>query len=830
MSLTLTEARARAAMISEVSYDLDLDVTSTEGFRSRVTVRFRTTGGDTFLELHRAVSLDVTLDGAPITTYDGRRIALDGLAPGAHEVVVDARLAYVTDGEGLHTFVDPVDEERYVGGYLGLDITQRLFACFDQLDLKAPITLAVTADPTWTVLSNGLPIYGADGRFEFATTPPIPCDLFVVAAGPFHSVAWAHRGVPMGWHARRSLTAELERDAAELKRVTEVCFDHYAEIFTEPFPFDSYDQVFVPELNWGAMENPGCVTVNEFMLPRGRVTDDDRRRRAMVIAHEMSHMWFADLVSPVWWEDAWLNESFADFMGFDVAESVAGYAGTRVSFEAAFKPGAYRADRRRSTHPVAPATDDVPDAATGATIFDDISYAKGNAVLRQLVTWLGRDDFLAGVNAHLTRHRFGNATLEDLLSALHAASPRDVRGWAELWLRRSGHDTIRVTRDDRDVPVVTRDGVRPHRFTVSAYTPDLKPVGDRLIDLAGDPVPFPEWAGLIVVPNAYGETFARIELDPASAAAVANGLATLPDPLVRAVLWATVLDRAPAAAHLNLLTRQLPHEPSPTLVSAALDRTLDDLVRRRLTPAEVPAALEAIAAACLPEAAGLSPAPDPSRGPGPSQVSDPSGVPDPSRAPDPSRSPAPDDQRAIALARGLARTTTDADRLRRWLDADSTDHGLRLDPDLRWLTIRRLAELGALDAAGIEAERRRDGTNIGELGAAAALAARPDPEAKAAAWAEMTSDPTVSVRRFRALATGFWSVSQRDLVAPYLPAYLEIAPTLAARGSAFAAAAGRAFPALPLTADELAQVRASLTADLPPVLRRLWEDELDDRT
>jgi aminopeptidase N len=780
-------------MLSEVSYDLALDVRSPDAFRSRVAVRFRTDGGNTFLELYRAESLEVTLDGWTVApAYDGVRIPLDGLAHGSHEVVVDARLRYVTDGEGLHTFTDPVDGERYVGGYLGLDITQRLFACFDQLDLKGPITLSVTADPAWTVLSNGLPTVADGGRFGFATTPPIPCDLFAVVGGPYHSVRWEHRGVPMGWHARRSLAAELERDAAELRRVTEVCFDHYARIFSEPFPFDSYDQVFVPELNWGAMECPGCVTFNESMLPRGRVTDDDRRRRAMVIAHEMSHMWFADLVSPVWWEDAWLNESFADYMGFEVAETVAGYAGTRVSFEAAYKPGAFRADRRRSTHPVAPAAEDVPDVDTGTTIFDAISYGKGNAVVRQLVTWLGAADFLAGVNAYLTRHRFANAALEDLLSALDAASPRDVRGWAEVWLRQSGHDTIRVSRAD-GVPALTRDGVRPHRFTVSAYSTSLEPVGSRLVDLADEPLELPDWAGLVVVPNSYGETFARIELDPFSYDAVSRALAALPDALVRAVLWAMVLDHASPAAHLELLARQLPRESSPTLVAAALDRTRNDLVRRVLPPSEVPAALEMVAAACALEGE-------------------------------------PDEQRAVALARGLAWTTSDTALLRRWLDADATDQGLALDPQLRWAVIRRLAELGGIKAPEIELERLRDGTAAGDLGALTALAARPTAEAKSAAWAAMTEDPEVSVRRFRALAAGIWSLTQRELVAPYVAAYVALAPSLARRGSAFAAAVGQAFPALPLIAEELELVRQALRGDVPAVLRRFWEDELDDRT
>ncbi|MFG1607034.1 aminopeptidase N [Actinoplanes sp. NPDC049265] len=796
MSLTYAEAQARAAMLSEVSYDLDFDVTSTEDFRSRVVVRFRSTGGDTFLELHRATAVAVTVNGRPRDLdYDGRRIPLAGLEAGEHEVVVDARLRYVSDGEGMHAFVDPVDGQRYVGGYLGLDITQRLFACFDQLDLKAPITLAVTADPSWTVLSNGVLTSAVDGRFTFATTVPIPCDIFAVAAGPYHSVSWEHRGVPMGWHARRSLTAELDRDAAEIRRITEVCFDHFTEIFTEPFPFDSYDQVFVPELNWGAMECPGCVTFNESMLPRGRVTGDDHRRRAMVIAHEMSHMWFGDLVSPVWWEDAWLNESFADYLGVATAESMAGYEGTRVSFEARDKPGAYLADRRRSTHPVAATVADVPDVDTGTTIFDEISYAKGNAVLRQLVTWLGEDDFRAGVNAHLTRHRFGNATLADLLSALDTASPRDVRAWSAVWLRRSGHDTIRVTRGADGVPAVTRDGVRPHRFTLSAYAPRaaaLELVESRLVDLADETLTLTEWAGLIVVPNANGETFARVELDPLSYQAVTLALTSLTDPLVRAVLWTTVLDQVPAAAHLELLARQLPHEPSATLVTAAVDRTLNELVRRRSAPEDVPAALEVVATACA--AAGTG-----------------------------------DEQRGVALARGLARATTDTTLLRRWLDADATDHGIALDPGLRWLAVHRLAELGALDEPAIESERRRDGTAAGELGAATALAARPTAEAKAAAWAAMTSDPDVSVRRFRALAAGLWSPSQRDLVAPYIAAYVEAAPALARRGSAFAAAVGHAFPMLPMTDGELKLVRAALTADVPAVLRRYWDDELDDR-
>lgn len=781
-SLTLAEARARAALVSEVSYDLLLDLSGPGTFRSRVAVGFTAGGPETFLELAGASEVSVTLDGAPLAAaYDGARVALTGLG-GRHEVVVDARLPYTTDGEGLHAFTDPADGERYVSAYVGVDVTQRVFACFDQVDLKAPLTLTVTADPAWTVLANA-PVLDRDaGTWRFAPTPPIPVDLMTVCAGPWHSRDFEHAGVPMGWHARRSKAAELDRDADELERLTRLCFDHYTSVFDEPFPFASYHQVFVPGLNWGAMENPGCVTFRDELLERGTPSDNDRRLRAMVIAHEMSHMWFGDLVTQTWWEDLWLNESFADYMGFEVAESVLGFAGTRVAFEARFKPGGYDADRRRSTHPVAPRPEEVPDVDTATSNFDAISYAKGNAVVRQLVTWLGTKDFLAGVNAHLTRHRFGNATLDDLVGALDEASPRDVRGWASSWLRTSGHDTVRVTRSSA-VPVLSREGSRPHRLRVSAYDDSLAPVGDRWVDLDAEPVALPEWAGLVVVPNSTGETFARVELDGLSWAAVAASLTSLTDPLVRGVLWSVAYDHPD---FLDLVARHLPSESHPALVEAVTHRVLTVALPSRVPAASVASSFAALATACR---AGVA-------------ASD-------------------DEQRTRALRSVLAATSSDAAELR----ALPTDD----DPRLRWRVLTRLARLGAVTADALEAERVADGTAEGELGAATALAALPTPSAKAAAWAAMAEDPDVSNRRFSALAAGLWSPEHADLVAPYVAAYVEAGPRLALRGSGFALEVGDAFPALHLTDAQLDLVRTALAGDVPPVLRRAWEDALDDR-
>jgi len=805
MSLTLAESRARADVVSDISYEIDLDLTG-DGptYGCRTTIRFDAASPETFLELTDASDLRLTVDGAVVDRpeYDGRGIALRGLS-GRSEVVVEARVPYVTDGDGMHTTTDPADGERYVSAYLSLDIGQRVFPCFDQPDLKATIALAVSADPRWTVIANGRVTSREGGRWTFAPTQRICPSLFVVCAGPWHSVTWEHalgdRLLPFGWHARASLAAELDRDAEELIRTTNACFDHYAEIFDEPYAFDSYDQLFGPGHNWGAMETPGCVTYRDEMLPRGRVTDDQRMKRATVIAHEMAHMWFGNLVTMRWWEDTWLNESFADYMGYRVAEAGAGFAGTLVAHESQRKPAAYVADERRSTHPVAPRPEDVPDVDSAFTNFDSISYAKGNSCLRQLVTWLGDEDFLAGVNAHLTAHRLGNATLDDLVGALDAASSRDVREWADLWLRRSGFDTVAVSRDGAGVPVLAREGVRPHRFRVTAFRADGTEAGSAMVDLADDPVALPEWAGLAVVPNSRGETFARLRLDPLSAELVREHLSRLDDDLVRTVLWAQAFDDVrtgalPLPAYVDLVARHLPGERRPTLAAAVLDRTLGPVLCRSTPAKEAPGLADAVAGAC---AAGLA--------------------------------RTDDAQLSIALTRGLAATSRDADLLASWLVSGRTDAGVDLDPGLRWAVVARLCVLGAMDAAEVEAERVHDGSLAGDLGAACALASRPTEEAKAAAWAAMTA-PEVSNRMFEAHARGLWDPERVDLCAPYVDAYLTQAPAVAERrGQGFSLVVGRAFPALEVTPsqrDHLADVLAS--GSVPTVLARLWNDHLDD--
>ena len=795
MALTLSEARARAALISDVSYDLRFDLTDREAFGCTATVRFSCSspGADTFLEL--TDGRDVLVDGRP-ATYDGRRIALTGL-DATNEVSVSARLPYVTDGDGMHTFTDPADDQTYVGAYVGMDLAQRIFPCFDQNDLKARVTVTVTAPDDWKVLANGRLEEQAGTEWRFATTQPIPLPMFTVCAGPWRSVTWEHAGIPFGWHARASLGSQLERDSDELKRVTVACFDEYGSLFDEPYAFESYDQVFVPGLNWGALENPGCITYRDELLPVGTPTANERRRRATIIAHEMAHQWFGNLVTMTWWEDTWLQESFADYMGYRVAEDAAGFEGNFVNFTVGAKTRAYAADERRSTHPVAPRAEDVPDVDAASTNFDSISYAKGNAALRQLVTWLGDEDFLAGVRAYFARHRFGNATLHDFVTALDEATDRDVHDWVEGWLRTTGFDTVSARREDDGV-VLVRKGSREHRFSVTSYDASLVATGTELVELGDPPVRIPGSAA-VVVPNSRGETYARLRFDEQSWQALTRDLALLPEDDARAVVWSTAMDlvrcgELPSGEFLELVTRHLPRERHVGILDVVLTWAAHDLVARYLRVGDVGDAIARVAAACE---TGLASEPDRTV--------------------------------AVALTRVLARTSPDPQLLQRWLADGRTHTGEEVDQHVRWLALHRLASLGAVDEEEVEAERVADGTIVGVLGAARARAALPTADAKAAAWERLVAEPPLSNREFEATAAGFWDPERTDLVHPYVSRYLEEGLALAKRrGPSFEEQLGRAFPPVPLTDAQVEELAATLRGDVPTVLRRAWNDALDD--
>jgi aminopeptidase N len=798
--LTYAEAVARAAQVSDVAYRIDLDLSSRESFGCRTTVTFSLADprATTFLELTDAEDLRLTVNDAPVTspTYDGRRITLHDLEP-RNEVVVEARVPYVNDGDGMHTFTDPADDETYVSALLGMDIAQKVFACFDQPDLKAPMSLTVTAPSGWTVVANGRETGREGDTWTFSTTPPISTYLFVVCAGPWHSRTWEHAGLPFGWHIRRSLAAELDRDFDDMQRVTEACFDFYTDAFDEPYPFDSYDQVMQPGHNWGALETAGCVTFRDEYVPRNEPDAGALVDRATVFAHEMAHMWFGDLVTMKWWQDTWLNESFADFMGYHVAHEV-GVTGSWPDFALNRKPTGYAADARRSTHPIAEDAEHLVDVDTAFNNFDMITYAKGASVLRQLVTWLGWETFVAGTNRYLTRHRFENAELADYLEALDSVTDRDVRGWAEAYLRTTGFDTLHVTRDG-DVPVLTREGSRPHRFSLATVAADGG-LASRTLDLDVDPVPLDDLAGAVVLPNAGDEAYAAVLLDDLTWARVVEDLSVIPDPLLRAVTWTNAITRVrrgvmPASELMSLVDRHLARETDAVVFDGVLRRMTRVVLPLWTAPEDLGAAERVIAEAC-------------------SEALE-----------------AGDHDRGLAAMRRVAMTSDDVARLRGWLDSGEARPGLTVDRDTRWIVVRRLVELGAEGEALVDREAEADRSSSGHQSALAARASRPDARAKEQAWQQLV-DPQVSNRDFGAIVGGLWTAGQEELVEPYLDRYLDEAPQIAKRGQSFALDVADSAPHMPMGLSRFERFRDDLEDAAGhtdnTVLQRGWRDTVDD--
>ncbi|MEV5935687.1 aminopeptidase N [Streptomyces sp. NPDC052079] len=845
--LTRDEAQNRAQLLDVHRYTVELDLTTgDETFDSRTLIRFGArTDADTFVEIKPAELRSVTLDGQPLDpgTLDGNRLPLKNLTAGDHELRVEATMRYSRTGEGMHRFTDPTDGETYVYTQLFMEDVQRVFAAFDQPDLKAVFELSVTAPHGWTVLANGITEHTGKGVWRAAPTPLISTYLVAVAAGPWHSVRTEHRGLPFGIHCRRSLAPYLDADAEELLDTTRACFDRYHEKFEEPYPFDSYDQAFVPEFNAGAMENPGLVTFRDEFVYRSAVTDTERQTRAMVIAHEMAHMWFGDLVTLKWWDDIWLNESFAEYMGYQTLTEATRFTDTWTDFGVTRKPWGYDADQRPSTHPVAP--ESVEDTASALLNFDGISYAKGASALRQLVAWLGEKDFLAGINTHFARHRFANATLADFIDSLASATERDVHAWADAWLRTTGVDTLvpepsngdnvywhldiahlgdpgvqRGPDPAKDRPgtkhagtLVRSGGKRPHRITIGVYDHDLHDAGGLVLrdrfeaDIPADRnVAFSPGGTrpALVVLNDGDLTYAKIRFDAESLDTLRTRLSGLPDPLTRAVVWNALRDAVrdgdlPAADFLDIARAHLPHETDLALVQGVLAFASVHIADRYLTPDRRPAALATLTELCR----------------------------------DLIRRTEDGDHPGLRLIAVRHRIDTAAhpDALAAWFADGTVPGGPELDPELRWRVLARLAVLGAVDEDAIAEELRRDPSAAGREGAARCRAALPDAEAKARAWEAMFGSDDLSNYLFTATAQGFWQPEQAELVRPYVARYYKDAVALAARrGPAIAEAAGRwAFPAHAVDAEHLKLGEKCLRkADPTPALRRKLVDQLDD--
>ncbi|MCZ4125998.1 aminopeptidase N [Streptomyces sp. H39-S7] len=778
-NLTREEAQHRARLLTVDAYEIDLDLGGAQDggtFRSVTTVRFDAAkAGSSFIDLVAPTVHEVVLNGTaldPAEVFADSRIALPSLLAGRNELRVVADCAYTNTGEGLHRFVDPVDKQAYLYTQFEVPDARRVFASFEQPDLKGTFRFTVTAPAGWTVISNSptpKPEDVQDNVWRFEPTPRISSYITALIAGPYTAVhsTWEGEGrsVPLAIYCRPSLAEFLDADA--IFDVTRQGFDWFEEKFDFPYPFAKYDQLFVPEFNAGAMENAGAVTIRDQYVFRSKVTDAAYETRAETILHELAHMWFGDLVTMEWWNDLWLNESFATYTSIACQAYAPNskFPQSWTTFANSMKTWAYRQDQLPSTHPIMAEINDLDDVLVN---FDGITYAKGASVLKQLVAYVGMDEFFAGVQAYFKQHAWGNTQLSDLLGALEKTSGRDLKSWSKSWLETAGINILRPEITLAEDGTVTSFAVRqeapalpagakgeavlrPHRIAIGCYDlQDGKLVRASRIELDVDgeltKVPFPENTPrpAVILLNDDDLTYAKVRLDDESLAVVREHLGDFTESLPRALIWSAAWDMTrdgelATRDYLELVLSGIAKESDIGVVQSlhrqlklALDLYADPAWRDTGLTRWTEAALEHLRAA------------------------------------------APGSDHQLAWARAFsatARTPEQLDLLAGLLDGTQVIDGLAVDAELRWSLLHRLAATGRADDAAIAAELALDPTSAGEEHAAGARAARPTADAKAAVWAAVVEDDKLANSLQESAIGGFVQTDQRELLAPYTERY-----------------------------------------------------------
>jgi len=837
-NLTREQAVERAALVTVDSYRIVIDLTDGEGkpgegtFRSTTTVEFDAlAGADTYIDIAADSIRSATLNGHDIDVsgYDeSTGIPLEGLE-GHNIVVVDADCRYSNTGEGLHRFVDPVDDEVYLYSQFETADAKRMFACFDQPDLKAAFDVTVTAPSHWEVISNGATFSveddGAAKRHTFTATPRMSTYLVALIAGPYarwdDTYSDDHGDIPLGLFCRKSLAEFMDHE--RLFTQTKQGFGFYHNNFGAPYAFGKYDQLFVPEFNAGAMENAGAVTFLEDYVFRSKVTRASYERRAETVLHEMAHMWFGDLVTMQWWDDLWLNESFATFASVLCQAEATEFAEAWTTFANVEKSWAYRQDQLPSTHPVAA---DIPDLAAVEVNFDGITYAKGASVLKQLVAYVGLEEFLSGLRDYFRDHAFANATFGDLLGALEKASGRDLSGWGQQWLKTTGLNTLRPDFDlDADGRftrfAITQSGAQPgggetrvHRLAVGIYDDDgsgkLVRIHREELDVDGETTDVPALQGVsrgkLILVNDDDLTYCSLRLDPESLQTALTRIADIADPLPRTLAWSAAWEMTREA--------ELKARDFVSLVAGGVQAETEVGVAQRLL-LQAQTALSAYADPQWAVTEGWPAFAD--------------------RLLELARGAEAGSDHQLAYVNALCNSVL-ADRhtdvLRALLDADPAAQdlaGLDVDTDLRWRIVTALAAAGVVDSDGpqtpfIDAEAQRDPTAAGKRHAAAASAARPQPAVKDASWQQVIEDDTLANITGRAIIGGFIQPGQHELLKPFSAKYFGVISGVWERRSSEVAQTVviGLYPAWDISKAGLnAADRFLADSEVPPALQRL---------
>lgn len=803
INLTSIEAADRSAILKIDNYKVDLDLTTgDETFNSKAVITFSATpGSDTFIDAIAKRIITATLNGAAVdvANYDGESIFLKNLAA-SNELVIEMEAIYSKTGEGLHRFVDPADGEVYLYSQHQANDSRRTFASFDQPDLKATYEFSVIAPSKWEVISN-TPVTSrkeiGEGKthWTYAKSQIFSTYLTCFVAGPYHYVTDEYKGektIPLGIYCRKSLAPFLDSD--EFFLLTKQGFAFYEKEFGLPYPFEKYDQLCVAEFNAGAMENVGCVTFREdLVIYRSKVTESLYNWRANVILHEMAHMWFGDLVTMKWWNDTWLNESFAEWAAYYTSSNATKYTNSWTEFTGARKNWAYRQDQLSSTHPIAV---DMKNMEEVRTNFDGITYAKGASVLQQLVAHVGKENFFAGLKKYFAKHAWGNTVLSDLLVELEATSGRDLTAWTKTWLQTAGVNTFRpelkIENDKyteiaviQEVPLVPAGSkeLRPHRMAVGLYdvkngklerrkSVELDVSGARTVvdGLAGEAV-----ADLLLI-NDHDLTYGKIRFDERSIQTLKKHLGDISDSLTRALCWSAAWDmhrdgELSATDYSEMVLNALGKENEASVIGAQLGN-LETAVELYSSPANRDALRAKRSAGLYKLAANAKSGSD----------------------------------EQLALARGFANgaTIADAPKVKDILDGKLS--GLAIDTEMRWALVKSLAERGVFGAKEIDAELERDNTADGTRHAAEARALIATSDSKAATWKTLTTTE-LSNHIQRHMLLGVNRPIQQDLYAPYVDQYFALVKKIWDENSYEVGKqfADLAFPRFAPTAENLAK-------------------------
>jgi aminopeptidase N len=830
-NITKAETQERAAAVAVDGYEVDLDLTGTgPTFASTTTVRFTATQPSTWIDLIADSVTSIELNGEaidPTSAFDGSRIALQELQ-GDNVLTVRAQCRYMNTGEGLHRFIDPVDNETYLYTQFESADARRMYACFEQPDLKGTFALTVTAPAHWKVVSNAptpTPASAGDGIATWSFPASLRMSTYITAlvAGPYHEVRDEYTGThgtyPLGVYCRASLAQYL--DADDILLITKQGFAFFEERFGIGYPFGKYDQLFVPEFNAGAMDNAGCVTFLEDLIFRSRVTETAYEQRANTILHEMAHMWFGDLVTMRWWDDLWLNESFAEWAAFWAASNCTRFTDTWTNFSNQRKAWAYRQDQLPSTHPIAA---DMVDLDSVRVNFDGITYAKGASALKQLVTWVGEEKFLDGVRAYFGKHAWQNTELTDLLVELETTSGRDLSQWTREWLQTPGVNLMRsesavaddgtftsftIVQEPPSAPEGIAPTLRSHRMRVGLYDlveGQLERRDSLELDVVGARTEVPALIGAqqpdFVLLNDEDLTFTKIRVDDRSWNTAIDHFGTLKSSLARALIWGAAWDmtrdaEVSAGDYLALVVSGCGVETDIGAVQMAL-RQVRAAIDQYAAPEHREEYVQTLASAMLELARDAQSGSD----------------------------------HQLAFARTFAGVASSVEHLEvvaGLLDGTEVWPGLVIDTDLRWSLLQRLVATGTRAEDAVEAELASDDTATGRRQAAVAMASRPSAAAKELAWADILDRTDLPNAILESTIGGFVQPDQRDLLAPYRERYFaELQRVWSERTMETAQSITMGlYPFLLVDDETLRQTDAFLEGDCNAALRRLVSEGRD---